>query len=77
MIKRKITFRATDTEYKMIKEYARSTRRTVSNFMLSAAMSEMNRHIPRKTLEGLIRSIIQEELKNASPCGNRPAGVII
>ena len=74
MISKSRTFRATDTEYKMIQEYARSTRRTVSNFILSAAMGEMNRHIPRKGLEEIIRNIIREELKNASPCGNGEVG---
>jgi len=63
MIRKKRTFRATDSEYRMIREYARSKGRTVSGFMVSAAMTEINKHVRREGLEHLIRSVVQEEIK--------------
>ena len=69
MIRKKRTFRATDPEYRMIREYARSKGRTVSGFMVSAAMTEINKHVRRKGLEHLIRSVVQEEIKVAGTRG--------
>ena len=54
MIRKKRTYRATDTEYQMIQEYARAKGRTVSGFMVSAAMCEINKHVRREGLEQLI-----------------------
>ena len=62
-IRKKRTFRATDTKYRMIQEYARIKGRTVSGFMVSAAMCEINKHVRREGLEQLIRAVVQEELK--------------
>ncbi len=62
-IRKKRTFRATDTKYRMIQEYARIKGRTVSSFMVSAAMCEINKHVRREGLEHLIRSVVLEELK--------------
>ena len=69
MISKRRTFRVSETEYRMIKEYARSKGRSVSGFMVSAAMSEINKHVPRQGLAELVRSIVQEELKSVSPRG--------
>lgn len=63
MIRKKRTYRATDTEYQMIREYAKAKGRTVSSFMVSAAMIEINKHVRRNGLEHLIRSVVLEELK--------------
>ena len=69
MLRTKRTFRATDAEYQMIREYARSKRHTISDFMVSAAMSEINKHVRREGLEQLIRSVVLEELKIAGTRG--------
>ena len=69
MISKARTFRASDTEYRMIQEYARSKGRTVSAFMVSAAMSEINKHVPTTGLAELVRVIVQEEIKSVSPRG--------
>jgi len=62
-IRKKRTFRASDTKYRMIQEYARAKGWTVSGFMVSAAMCEINKHVRREGLEQLIRAVVQEELK--------------
>jgi len=54
MNSKKHTFRATDTKYRMIKEHAYAAGRTVSGFMVSAAMCEINKHVRREGLEQLI-----------------------
>jgi len=69
MIRKKRTYRVTDTEYQMIREYARAKGRTVSGFMVSAAMCEINKHVRREGLEHLIRSVVQEELRVAGTRG--------
>ena len=68
-IRKKRTFRATDTKYRMIQEYARIKGRTVSGFMVSAAMCEINKHVRREGLEQLIRAVVLEELKVAGTRG--------
>ena len=69
MIQKKRTFRATDVKYRMIQEYARIKGRTVSGFMVSAAMCEINKHVRREGLEHLIRAVVLEELKVAGTRG--------
>ena len=69
MIRKSRTFHASDIEYRMIQDYARSKGRSISGFMVSAAMSEINKHVPRQGLAELVRSIVREELKSVSPRG--------
>ena len=69
MIRKPRTFHASDIEYLMIQDYARSKGRSISGFMVSAAMSEINKHVPNTGLAELVRVIVQEEIKAVSPRG--------
>lgn len=65
MRRRKRAFFADDEEYAIIKAAAK--RRSVSEYVLSAAMGEAKRHIRVEDLRSLIRQIIRQELKDYFP----------
>lgn len=78
MIRKKRTFRATDTEYQTIRAYATAIGRTVSDFVRHAALSEIKKHVPRqgleKVLKPLVEDIIHEALRKRFPTRGNAAG---
>jgi len=58
--RKKRTFRATDTEYRMIQSYAKSKGRTVSDFVRHAALSEIKKHVPREGLKEVLKPLVKE-----------------
>ena len=66
MIRKKRTFRATDTEYRMIQAYAISKGRTVSDFVRHAALSEIKKHVPREGLKNVLKPVVEEIIQELS-----------
>lgn len=75
MKRKKHTVRFSDSEYQMIKEYARSKGRAVSAFVRHSALSEISKHPPKNGLETMVRQIVQESLAERFPTlGNANEG---
>jgi len=66
MTRKKRTFRATNTEYRMIQSYAKSKGRTVSDFVRHAALSEIKKHVPREGLKEVLKPLVKEIVQELS-----------
>ena len=67
MIRKKRTVYATDEEWDLIQAYAEAGRKTASNFVLTTALSEINRHAARKAFKDMVRELVLEVLKDSFP----------
>ena len=50
-------------DYPIIKEYAKSKHRSLSEFLLSTGMAEINKHVQKFDLKIAIQKIVQEEIE--------------
>ena len=56
----------------IIKEYAKSKQRSVSEFLLSTGMAEINRHVQKFDLKAAVKELVYELLAERFPtAGNR------
>ena len=61
-------------DYPIIKEYAKSKNRSISEFMLAMAMAEINRHVQKFDLKAAIRELVRQELKSLFPSMGKAFG---
>ena len=59
-------------DHPIIKEYAKSKNRSISEFML--AMAEINRHVQKFDLKAAIRELVRQELKSLFPSMGKAFG---
>ena len=60
--------------YPIIKEYARSKNRSVSEFMLAMATAEINRRTQNFDLKAAVRELVRQELKSLFPSMGKASG---
>ena len=54
-------------DHALIRECAKSKHRSVSEFLLSAGLAEINRHVPKKGFQEMVESIIDNYMKTHFP----------
>jgi len=64
---KKRTIHATDEKWEQIRRHAKSKKRSISNFLLLAADSEMSKHPHRESLEVIVESILEKKLSERFP----------
>jgi len=71
MLRKKRTFRASDTEYQIIQAQAKANGRSVSEFVRFSALADAKKHIKRQglkeVLKPLVLELIQERVLEQSP----------
>ena len=61
-------------DYPIIKEYAKSKHRSVSEFLLSTTMAEINRRTQTFDLKAAVCELVQQELKDHFPSMGKASG---
>ena len=74
MTKKNRTFLADDEQYEIIKACARSSGRSISEFVLHCALSEAKRRTPVEELKALVHQIVLKEIKTHLPATGNGTG---
>ena len=74
MIRKKRTYRATDTEYQMIKASARANGRTTSEFVRYSALADAKKHLKRQGLKDMLKPLLRELLQETPQSGSPVRG---
>ena len=61
-------------DYALIQAYATAKHRSVSNFLLSSAMSEINRHTSKTDVKAIVVTLLEEMGIHAFPSRGEASG---
>lgn len=76
-IRAKRTVYATDEKWDLIGAYAEQRGRSISNFLIETAMSEITRHAAKPAFRELVKELVLEVIKDCFPSKGEAIGGIL